>query len=136
MLASVYRFIECFGEKSGAVWPSIRVELKRAASLLPLLVADTRRAWSSRVYASDAEGTNNVDFGGMGVVYKDAGADVARQVGRISEKWRYDCEEFVAARRSALDEEERFLHEQIVSGVRAPFPSWLPGQRGRGSSRG
>ena len=57
------------------------------------------------------------DFGGMRVVYKEAGATADRECGRVNEMWVYDCEEYVVARKSALDLEQRILHEQRVSGV-------------------
>ena len=82
---------------------------------MPLLFADCRRPLHGRINASDAEGSNFRDHGGFGVCYCEVEPQAASLAGRIADKWRYDCEEFVSARRHALDLEHRFLEEQLVS---------------------
>ena len=124
--SSAYRFASDFDERTGEVWPSVATELRQAASLLPLLFADSRRPWHGRIYASDAEGSNSRDHGGFGVCYRDVEPQAAAQAGRIADKWRYSCEEFVSARRHALDLEHRFLEDQLVSSQAGSFHGRRP----------
>ena len=107
--SAVYSFIDT-GDPTGSaasseqrrLWPSVRRELHLMSALLPLLSLDARRPWSPIVYCSDAEGAGEDHCGGWGVCYKSAPAAQVAATGRVAERWRYDVEKYVAARRTDL----------------------------------
>ena len=49
-----YSFITKHPVKMAEIWPQVRVELRHAAALLPLVRASIRRGWSPTVMCSDA----------------------------------------------------------------------------------
>ena len=73
-----------------------RRELWLIRSLLPLISCDLGAQWSSKVLASDASST------GLGVCERDLDAKIVGSIGRCKEKWRFETEEAILSRRSAL----------------------------------
>eukprot|EP00974_Lingulodinium_polyedra_P130764 11215119-Lingulodinium_polyedra.AAC.2 len=72
------------------------------AALLPLLSIECRRPWGPIAYCSDAEGLGDDHFGGYGVCYRRVAPEEAAAAGRVAERWRYDVEDYVNARRRDL----------------------------------
>ena len=82
-LNAVYAFVAKHPEDSAAFWPSVLRELRWMQSLLPLLVHDLAKPFSTRVLACDAS------MWGKGVVHKDLPSETVRELARFSERWRY-----------------------------------------------
>ncbi|CAK0839605.1 unnamed protein product, partial [Prorocentrum cordatum] len=83
VFSSVYAFSRKYFDRVMKLPPSVRRELRWAASLIPLAWADLRATWSPRVYASDAS-----EEGG-GACQKEAGLGAIRGAGRYGERWRF-----------------------------------------------
>ncbi|CAK0806316.1 unnamed protein product, partial [Prorocentrum cordatum] len=83
VFSSVYAFSRKYFDRVMKLPPSVRRELRWAASLIPLAWADLRATWSPRVYASDASEE------GRGVCQKEAGLGAIRGAGRHGERWRF-----------------------------------------------
>ena len=96
MISACYAQIQALGLGVGTLWPACRRELFWVASLLPLLTANLWRPWDPVLSCSDASEL------GFGIVTQNVGKDVVSQAGRVSERWRFDVEDSVAARSSAL----------------------------------
>merc|ERR1712194_1008626 len=77
----------------------VRREIFWSISILPMIFADWWAEWSDVFYASDASGDQNA---GYGVTYASLGREFAAEHGRRSEKWRYQVEDAICARRRAL----------------------------------
>lgn len=95
----------------------MRRELGWIISLLPLLFADARRPWHPHLYAADASGRERVFFGGFGVCRRRVPVDTIRKVGQVNESWRFDADDFVAARRQALDEARQLAISNLMMGT-------------------
>ncbi|CAK0855455.1 unnamed protein product, partial [Prorocentrum cordatum] len=83
VFSSVYAFSRKYFDRVMKLPPSVRRELRWAASLIPLAWADLRATWSPRVYASDASEE------GRGVCQKEADLGAIRGAGRYGERWRF-----------------------------------------------
>ncbi|CAK0867888.1 unnamed protein product [Prorocentrum cordatum] len=79
----VYAFSRKYFDRVMKLPPSVRRELRWAASLIPLAWADLWATWSPRVYASDASEE------GRGVCQKEADLGAIRGAGRYGERWRF-----------------------------------------------
>ncbi|CAK0816959.1 unnamed protein product, partial [Prorocentrum cordatum] len=83
VFSSVYAFSRKYFDRVMKLPPSVRRELRWAASLIPLAWADLRATWSPRIYASDASEE------GRGVCQKEADLGAIRGAGRYGERWRF-----------------------------------------------
>ena len=126
LFSAVYGFAQKDFQSPRPLWSSVKKELYWASTLLPLLYADTGRPWSSTVYACDAEGGSATHCGGYGVCRRELDVKEVAGLGRISERWRYDMQEFIAARELALKEEDEVLESRLWMGAATtPLPSRL-----------
>lgn len=78
------------------LWDSVRQELAMLASLVPFLQARLGRRWDHICIATDASEL------GFGNCYTELGADLGADMGRCSERWRFEAESAVNARQHAL----------------------------------
>ncbi|CAK0877769.1 unnamed protein product [Prorocentrum cordatum] len=83
VFSAVYAFSRKYFDRVMKLPPSVRRELRWAASLIPLAWADLRATWSPRIYASDASEE------GRGVCQKEADLGAIRGAGRYGERWRF-----------------------------------------------
>ena len=72
------------------------------ASVIPFLYADLNRSWCTQLVATDVQGDSLPQLGGVAVTLRSVDERVARSLGQISEKWRYDVEDAIAARVHAM----------------------------------
>eukprot|EP00974_Lingulodinium_polyedra_P101130 9797292-Lingulodinium_polyedra.AAC.1 len=72
------------------------------AALVPLFGIERRRPRAPIAYCSDAEGVGDDHCGGYGVCYRRVDPEAAAAAGRVAERWRYDVEDSVNARRQDL----------------------------------
>lgn len=91
-----YAFIEVAGIRQRKLWPSVSRDLRQFAAVLPLLRSRLAAPWSSRLLASDTSPC------GVGVCEKEASTSTCMAIGKVNERWRFRCEESVAARAHAL----------------------------------
>ena len=111
----VYRFIEAARDRVWVLWRSVRREVEHMRNLLPVLFCDARLPWLGRLYASDSSGGDDGGCGGYGVVSKDVDPEIARGLGQANERWRYDVEELIAARRAhELDGDDRLVKDLFL----------------------
>ncbi|CAK0798854.1 unnamed protein product [Prorocentrum cordatum] len=96
-LNAVYAFMAKHPEDSAPFWPSVVRELRWIQSLLPLLVHDLAKPFSSRVLACDAS------MWGKGVAHKSLSVGTIRDLSQYSERWRYHGTSG-SARTGALEE--------------------------------
>ena len=83
---SIFRYLYDFVQHGGAprkLNPSEANECRVFAGLVPLLVSNMKMPWSPIITCTDASPT------GYGVCEYEAGVDVARQLGRWQERWRF-----------------------------------------------
>lgn len=98
--------LSCFGETytfiqrhywvTAPIWPSVRRELLIFSGILPLIWRDLSQSWSSEVVATDASEW------GLGATTADFDIREVRQLGKFSERWRFDIEAFKKPRASTL----------------------------------
>ncbi|CAK0823299.1 unnamed protein product, partial [Prorocentrum cordatum] len=79
---SVYRFADRADRRQWRMWPSVELELRRAAALVCFCFVDPKRPPASDICAADASGSSGVDAGGRGVVSRGSEAEVG------SSAWR------------------------------------------------
>lgn len=96
ILQQVYVYIREHYETPATLPPSVREELCQSASILPLLRADLTAPWSSDVICSDAS-----PFG-IGACHQKIDPKGVSAIGRCQEKWRFETEDHINARRAAL----------------------------------
>jgi len=92
-----YAFVNMHYNTPTRLWPKLRQELFWIADILPLCRVRVNVGWSSDVCASDSS-----PFG-YGICQRHINPDIARAVGRQSERWRFRFEDAVDARKHAAD---------------------------------
>ena len=120
ILAATYRFIDLAGDMEWRLWGSVRRELRWAVTLPPFLQSNVKRPWCPLVTATDAEGAGGVDCGGWGVTKKRMDVKTVRELGSVSEKWRFDVEDAISARKQAFASEQDAMLEAIVMDTPRP----------------
>jgi len=78
--SAVYKFIDTFWPARVPWWPSAREEVLHMAALTPFLVQKLFRPTPPILFATDAEGANEDDFGGFGVVGSAVQPNLLREV--------------------------------------------------------
>jgi len=78
--ASIFKFIDVHWPRRVPWWPSAKEEFRHMAALSVFMSHKLYRPTTSIIFASDAEGSNNEDFGGFGVVGAKISEDQMRQV--------------------------------------------------------
>ena len=91
-----YSFVRTHYEQNHRIWPSVRRELMIWTSIAPLLWRDLGIPWASEVAAVDAS------TWGLGAVVADFDEAEVRQLGKYSERWRFEIPEFRCPRASAF----------------------------------
>ena len=91
VFGKTYQFIQAQYSDKAKLWPSVRRELRSAAWLLPLAMADLRREWSPTVCCVDACGSRLV------VMRASWSLRSVKEVGRLEERWRFKINEGIAA---------------------------------------
>ena len=117
IFSAVYAFVEKAGARVLPLWGAVARELRWLSSILPLMFADLQRPWCRWLYVTDAEGPSLESHGGFGVVRRPVSAEICRDLGQVSEQWRYDSEDFVEARSQALSEAQERLYQDLVLGI-------------------
>ena len=95
---SVYRFADRAGSRRWRMWPSVELELRRAAALVCFCFVDPKRSLASDIYATDASGSSGTDAGGYGVMSRGSEADVVQRLACQAERWRYNVMDAITAR--------------------------------------
>ena len=93
---SVYAFTDACFRRIAKSWRSVRRELRWTASLLPSALADLRRPWYDTLFFGDAS------MAGHGICERRCPERKFAEIGRQSERWRWDVEEAIRAREHAL----------------------------------
>ena len=99
LTGATYLFIETAGESWIPLWISVKHELLQLCDILPLARADWGWSRSTFVVAQDAEGPNDWDHGGCGVVVAPLTAA----------DWRWGVENLPRVPRSLSAQEEQFI---------------------------
>ena len=85
--SAVYAYIETAGSRRLVLWDAVRRELRWFSALLPLLSRSLDAPWNDKVYVTDAS------LWGRGVCYGLRDPSVVAAAGRVSERWRFNCDE-------------------------------------------
>ena len=93
---AVYKFIQRHYSDTVKLWPSVKIELRVFAGLMPFLVSDWSRPWNDKVFISDASEE------GFGICAAAWPIDEVRKAGAIKERLRFRRSGGHNARESAL----------------------------------
>ncbi|CAE8588527.1 unnamed protein product [Polarella glacialis] len=96
VFSSVYAFCQKHRSTAVELWPSVKKELIWFKSILPLLTVSLSSPWYNTVTASDSSPA------GYGVCTRKLSSEKVASIGRVSEKWRFRCEDAINARHRAL----------------------------------
>ena len=96
IFGETYTYIHSHYYHAHRLWPSVRRELALWISLCPLLWRDLAAPWASEVTAVDAS------TWGLGAVVADFTPNEVRELGRFSERWRFELPQFSRPRAAAL----------------------------------
>ena len=96
VFGETYTYIHSHYYHAHRLWPSVRRELALWISLCPLLWRDLAAPWASEVTAVDAS------TWGLGAVVADFTPNEVRELGRYSERWRFELPQFNRPRAAAL----------------------------------
>ena len=96
LLDRVYEFVRVHRHSFVRIPDNVIEELCDVRSILPLLHTSVYRPWFDQVHASDASPY------GLGVCYRHAGSQVAGEMGRQSERWRFKVSQHISSRKRAL----------------------------------
>ena len=129
----IFEFMEVHKKRRARWWPSARKELTAMYRVVPYFKLDLTMKISPWVFAADAEGANNTDNGGWGIVSSYAGETLAEQI------WAEDVQSGRTVARldgdiSRLARREREFEATVrVSKVprAADALQWAPVLRGR-----
>ena len=97
ILNHTYDFCRIHQYERAPLWNSVRAELALVRAILPLLTCSLDAPWDHTLTATDASLT------GYGVTERKLDSTTIGKWGRVSERWRYDCEDAVSARAHALN---------------------------------
>ncbi len=97
IFSAIYPFIKSNYETIVPLWDSVIWELRTFRNILPLLQIDLGASWHETVTASDSSPA------GYGVCVRDLHKDAVRDLGKVTERWRFHCEDRISARASALN---------------------------------
>lgn len=81
--SELYAFVRAHYYEPVRLWASAAFECYVIAGILPVLVADYKRPWSTEIIATDASETV------MGAAGKSFAPEEVAELGRWSEKWRF-----------------------------------------------
>ncbi len=84
--SAIFKFIDMFFPRRVAWWESARKEIRLMAALVPALVHHLALPTEPLLFASDAEGPNQDDFGGYGIVATDIDTPLLRHCFEVG--WR------------------------------------------------
>ncbi|CAE7224534.1 unnamed protein product [Symbiodinium sp. CCMP2592] len=109
---AVYKFIQRHYTDTVKLWPSVKVELRVFAGLMPFLISDWSRAWNDKVFISDASEE------GFGICSATWPVDEVRKAGALKERLRFRRSGGHNARESALTA-AGFVRDEISGAWRA-----------------
>ncbi|CAE7219960.1 gag-pro-pol [Symbiodinium sp. CCMP2592] len=92
-----YSFIRTHYLSSHRIWPSVRRELNIWIAIAPLLWRDLGTPWAPEVTAVDAS------TWGLGAVVAQFSDEEVQQLGKYSERWRFEIPEYSCPRASVLE---------------------------------
>ena len=98
IVSACYEFIRTFREKTAELWPSVVKELCWMRSILPMLRRDLSASWDSTITATDASNA------GFGVCERHIDTRQVGNIGRVSERWRFNTEDAIHARKHAMQQ--------------------------------
>lgn len=95
-LGNPIAYIQSFYHRGHRLWKSVRRELRIFAGILPLIWRDLALPWEQDVTAVDASEW------GLGATVATFSQSEVQQLGRFSERWRFESKEFSQPRATAL----------------------------------
>ena len=96
VFGETYTFIRRHYDTPHRIWKSVRRELSIFIGICPLIWRDLALPWSSTVTAVDAS------TWGLGAVASDFQQEEVQHLGKFSERWRFDTEQFSKPRASTF----------------------------------
>ena len=96
VFGETYTFIHRHYWSPHRIWSSVRRELRIFSGILPLLWRDLASPWCSQVTATDAS------TWGLGATTAEFSREEIKSLGKFSERWRFEHEQFRKPRASAM----------------------------------
>ncbi len=96
IFGETYTFIQRFYYQPHRLWRSVRRELQIFIGVCPLIWRDLAIPWSGEVMSIDASNW------GLGATMADFEVSEVREIGKFSERWRFESEEFRNPRASTM----------------------------------
>ena len=124
MPSAIFQFIEETAGQTTRWWPSARRELKVMTQIPPALRARLGQRMSPWIWAADAEGENELDFGGFGVVAAYAGAALSEKTFANGLRPGRTVAQLDGEIRDVRNLEKEFRAKIAVSNVQRTWTSW------------